>query len=149
VPADYVGRAIVDIHQRAHAEHGIYHLSSGQDSLRYDQIVRSLELHGRRMRHVFVPGANRSFERLVSAAASAPQTLGVARPAALLKVFLPYLCFDTVFDNTRVVQALGESPAAFDTYASRLLDFAVDHAMTYPYKPWPENTAQASESAYA
>ena len=46
VPADYVARAIVELHQREHLPHEIYHLSSGGDSLRYDEIVRSLQLHG-------------------------------------------------------------------------------------------------------
>ena len=150
VPADYVGRAIVELHQRERVEHACYHLSAGRDALRYDQIVRSLQLHGRRMRHMFVPGLNRSFEALVAACAAAPTGWGFARPAALLKVFLPYLCFDTVFDNARVVHELGERPKPFDSYASRLLDFAVDHAMRYPYKPWPQPSQSApEESIYA
>jgi len=32
VPADYVGKAIVTIHQKAQPGHGIYHLSSGTGS---------------------------------------------------------------------------------------------------------------------
>ena len=40
--------------------------------------------------------------RIVNATANAPRGWGIAKPAALLQVFLPYLCFDTVFDNTRV-----------------------------------------------
>src|SRR6266850_7929524 len=35
VPADYVGRAIVTIHQKAQPAHGIYHLSSGTGSQTY------------------------------------------------------------------------------------------------------------------
>ena len=147
VPADYVGRAIVELHQRERVDHECYHLSSGEDSLRYDQIVRSLKLHGRPMRHVFVPGLNRPFESLVAACSSLPYATRVARPASLLKVFMPYLCFDTVFDNSRVVRALNERPAPFDRYASRLLDFAIDHGMVYPYRPWPERASAAPEPA--
>jgi thioester reductase-like protein len=147
VPADYVGRAIVALHQRERVEHDRYHLSAGEDALRYDQIVRSLQLHGRRMHHVFVPRLNQSFEALVAMCASTPNRWRIARPAALLKVFLPYLCFDTVFDNTRVVRELGERPKPFDQYASRLLDFAVDHGMSYPYKPWPHRSERAPEEA--
>jgi thioester reductase-like protein len=145
VPADYVGRAIVELHQRASSEHGCYHLSAGQDALCYRQIVQSLRLRGRRLRHWFVPALHPAFDALVNGTARTPAAWGVARPAALLKVFMPYLCFDTVFDNTRVVRALGERPKPFSEYASRLLDFAVDHGMTYPYKPWPHDALDAPD----
>jgi thioester reductase-like protein len=149
VPADYVGKAIVELHQRNDIEHGCYHLSSGQDSLRYDRIVDSLRLHGKPMLHRFVPGLNGPFEKLVSAASETPADWGVSRPAALLKVFLPYLCFDTVFDNTRVSRALGEKPKPFDQYSSGLLDFAVDHAMSYPYQAFPSAPLPSGQSVYA
>jgi len=149
VPADYVGKAVVALHQRPELEHSCFHLSSGLSSLTYDQIVRGLRLHGKRMRNRFVPQANKSFERLVSLASETPVNWGVSRPAALLKVFLPYLCFDTVFDNTRVTRALGERPVSFDQYASRLLDFAVDHAMTYPYEAFPPPSVGTSQQVYA
>jgi nucleoside-diphosphate-sugar epimerase len=149
VPADYVGRAIVELHQREPSPHTIFHLSAGQDALRYDEIVRSLRLHGKVINHRFVPELNRPFDKLVDALALTPRDWGVARPAALLDVFLPYLCFDTVFDNGRVVRALGERPKPFSSYASALLDFAVDHGMSYPYQPWPAHEAQAGQSVFA
>jgi hypothetical protein len=149
VPADYVGKAIVTLHQRPEVEHSIYHLSSGTRSLRYREIVRSLRLHGKTLRHVFMPRFNGAFEKLVATASETPARWGVSRAAALLKVFLPYLCFDTVFDNTRVVKALGEAPAPFDSYASSLLDFAVDHAMAYPYEDLPAASAPETHQVYA
>ncbi len=138
VPANYVGRAIVELHQREHVEHARYHLSSGAASLTYAQIVDSLRLHGHAMEHRFLPRLNGAFDRTIAALANTPRGWGVAGPASLLRVFMPYLCFDTVFDNTRVVSALGEAPAPFSSYASRLLDFAVDHSFSYPYRPWRE-----------
>jgi thioester reductase-like protein len=149
VPADYVGKAIVELHQRPKVEDSIYHLSSGTRSLRYGDIVRSLQLHGKSIRHVFAPRLTGAFEKLVSTASDTPPSWGVSRAAALLKVFLPYLCFDTVFDNTRVVKALGEAPAPFDSYASRLLDFAVDHAMAYPYEDLPAHSSPETHQVYA
>lgn len=149
VPADYVGKAIAELHQRATVDHRIFHLSAGQDALRYADIVRSLRLHGKPMKHVFVPQLNPAFSQLVAAVSNTPSAWGAARPAALLKVFLPYLCFDTVFDNTRVVRALGERPAPFTSYASRLLDFAVDHAMSYPYLDLPAAPSRANEQVFA
>ncbi|HEX7481105.1 MAG TPA: SDR family oxidoreductase [Polyangiales bacterium] len=144
VPADYVGRAIVTVHQRERIAHGCYHLSSGGDSLTYRQIIDSLRLHGKSMRHVFAPALNPSFSRTVESLANTPRQWGVAGPASLLKVFLPYLCFDTVFDNSRIVAELGEKPAAFSAYASRLLDFAVDNSLAYPYRLWPQGLPVAA-----
>lgn len=141
VPADYVGRGIVAVHQAPTLEHSCYHLSSGAGSLTYREIVGSLRLHGRAMRHVFLPRLNGPFSRTVSSAADTPKQWGIAPAASLLKVFLPYLCFDTVFDNSRIVKVLGEAPAPFSAYASRLLDFAVDNHLSYPYRPWPEGAA--------
>jgi hypothetical protein len=149
VPADYVGKAIATLHQRPEVEHSIYHLSSGTRSLRYREIRRSLKLHGKSTHYTFVPGLNGAFERLIDGATGTPASWGVSRAAALLKVFLPYLCFDTVFDNTRVVKALGEAPAPFDSYASRLLDFAVDHAMAYPYEDLPATSVPETHQVYA
>lgn len=149
VPADYVGRAIVELHQRPRVQHGIYHLSSGADSLTYQQIIDRLSLHGRALRPRFVPHWNRAFERLVSAASNTPRDWGAAGPASLLKVFLPYLCFDTVFDNSRVVSALGQRPASFVSYATRLLEFAVDHEFAYPYQPWPGLAADGGDTPFA
>ena len=55
-----------------------------------------------------------------------------------MKVFLPYLAFNTVFDNSRVCDELGARPAPFGDYAYDLLRFARDSRFTYPYRPWPE-----------
>jgi thioester reductase-like protein len=144
VPADYVGRAIVGLHQSEHAAHGCYHLSSGSASLTYQQIIDGLRLHGKQLKPRFVPGWNRAFERSVQALAATPRNWGAAGAASLLKVFMPYLCFDTVFDNQRVVAALGDKPAPFNSYASPLLDFAVDHDFSYPYRPWGGDVQSSS-----
>lgn len=55
----------------------------------------------------------------------------------LLKAFLPYLFWNTVFDNTRIVRELGVRPKPFTSYCYRLLQFAEQHHFTYPYRPWP------------
>jgi hypothetical protein len=61
----------------------------------------------------------------------------VGHGASLLKVFWPYLDWNTVFDNSRVVAELGESPAKFSTYAYPLLKFSRENKFQYPAKPWP------------
>jgi hypothetical protein len=81
----------------------------------------------------------------------------VAHGASLLKVFWPYLDWNTVFDNSRVVAELGEAPAEFSMYAFPLLKFSRENKFRYPAKPWPKmemdmNTPEktaAAESARA
>jgi thioester reductase-like protein len=141
VPADYVGKAIVRVHQSERPSHGIYHLSSGEASLTSRQIVESLRFHGKAVKAVFAPRLFKPFETTIDALAATPRDMGVARFASLIKVFLPYVAFDTVFDNSRIVEALGEAPPSFGSYASALLEYAVDGGFRYAYRPWPEHVA--------
>jgi hypothetical protein len=62
----------------------------------------------------------------------------VGHAASLLRVFLPYLVWNTVFDNRRVVAELGRAPAEFSSYCFPLLRFAQDNHFRYPYRDWPE-----------
>jgi hypothetical protein len=63
----------------------------------------------------------------------------VGHGASLLRVFWPYLDWNTVFDNSRVVAELGgEAPAKFASYAFPLLKFSRENKFRYPSKPWPD-----------
>ena len=122
VPADYVGEAIVGIHQKEQPAHGIYHLSSGLGSQTYHEITDALaEAEGGR-RPNFMPALGRPFSSTVDWLATRGGALG--HGASLLKVFWPYLDWNTVFDNSRVVAEIGEVPAKFSTYAYPLLKFS-------------------------
>jgi thioester reductase-like protein len=138
VPSDYVGRAIAAIHQKPHPAYDIYHLSSGSASLSYGEMTDALEAQGLRIPHLYLPSLKRPFTTLTTALAGTPRSWGLALPASLLDVFAPYLFFNTVFDNERVKQELGEAPAPFTDYAYGLLRFALDNGFRYPYQPWPE-----------
>lgn len=146
VPANYVGRAVAQIHQLDKPRYGAYNLSSGTDSLTYRQITDALRGAGHKRKHVYLPALAGGFGRLIDALASTPRDWGVALPASLMKVFLPYLMFDTVFDNSRVVEELGEKPRPFDEYCYTLLRFAADGGFRYPYKPWPEDHAALTDA---
>lgn len=137
VSADYVGHAIADIHQKAAPKYRIYHLSAGEASETHQQMMERLRIHGRALPHVFVPALETPFGRAMAALAITPRSLGVSGPASLLNVFWPYVVFDTVFDNRRVVEELGEQPVPFSEYAGPVLDFALEHGFAYPYQPWP------------
>jgi thioester reductase-like protein len=135
VPADYVGKAIVAIHQKEPARHGIYHLSSGTGSQTYMELTEAIAKAGGMNRPLFWPWLGRPFSSTVNWAADRGGAVGHA--ASLLKVFWPYLDWNTVFDNSRVVAEMGEAPAKFSTYASPLLKFSRDNKFRYPAKPWP------------
>jgi thioester reductase-like protein len=141
VPADYVGRAIVSIHQQKAPAHSIYHLSSGTASQTYEELTDALAAAGKHGRPTYFPQAARPFSATVNWLASRGGP--ASYPASLLKVFWPYLTWNTVFDNSRVVAELGEAPAKFSSYAHALLEFSRENKFRYPARPWPGSEASA------
>ncbi|MGB8473660.1 MAG: SDR family oxidoreductase [Candidatus Acidiferrum sp.] len=136
VPANYVSKAIVAIHQKPEPAHGIYHLSSGTGSQTYKELTDALAEAGGWRRPAYWPWMGRPFSGTVNWLAE--RKGGVAHGASLLKVFWPYLDWNTVFDNSRVVAELGEAPAKFSAYAFPLLKFCRENKFRYPAKRWPE-----------
>ena len=135
VPVDYVAEAIVAIHQKPDPLFGIYHLSSGARSETFIQITRALAEAGGKMGPLYWPGLERPFSAMVSWLSG--YRGGAGRGASLLKVFMPYLVWDTVFDNSRVVAELGRAPEPFSRYCYPLLRFSREHHFVYPYREWP------------
>jgi thioester reductase-like protein len=146
VPANYVSKAIVTIHQKEQPAHGIYHLSSGEGSQSYHEITDALAESGHGRHPAFMPSLGRPFSSTIEWLAS--HGGAVAHGASLLKVFWPYLDWNTVFDNSRIVGELGEAPAKFTTYAYPLLKFSRENHFRYPAKPWPSG-ANSSEKPVA
>ncbi len=148
VPADYVGKAIVTIHQKEQAAHGIYHLSSGTGSQTYRELTDALAEAGGWRRPLYWPGIGWPFAAAMSWLSRQSGPLG--NGASLLKVFWPYLVWNTVFDNARVAAELGESPAKFSDYAYPLLEFSRKNHFRYPAQPWPANApADAVGAAFS
>lgn len=140
VPADYVSKGIVKVHMDDNPKHEAFHMSSGEDSLSYAEIVKALRDAGHKPKMVFAPKLKGTFGGAVEALMSTPRKWGVAPSASLMKVFLPYLTYNTVFDNSHIVEALGgEKPRSFREYGYALLRFAVDGNFTYPFKDWPSD----------
>ena len=142
VPANYVGKAVVTIHQKDAPAHGIYHLSSGRGSQTYVELTDAIAQAGGMRKPVYWPWLGGPFSRTVNWAANRKGAVGHA--ASLLKVFWPYLDWNTVFDNSRVVAELAEAPAKFATYAAGLLKFSRETSFTYPYQGWPSTRAGGS-----
>jgi thioester reductase-like protein len=135
VPADYVGRAIVAIHQKDDVAHDIYHVSSGQSSETYRQLTTALAQAAGWRAPNYLPWLERPFGSMIGWLARRRGKVG--HGASLMKVFWPYLTWNTVFDNSRVLAELGEAPVPFSRYAYSLLVFSRKHRFVYPAKPWP------------
>jgi long-chain acyl-CoA synthetase len=146
VPANYVGGAIVKIHQRESPNYRIYHLSSGSGSQTYKELTDALAAAGGWSKPVYQPWLGGPFSKTVNWLAYRGGAWGYG--ASLLKVFWPYLDWNTVFDNSRVIEEMGEPPAKFSAYAYPLLRFSRANKFKYPAKPWPEGAAgQSAKSA--
>jgi thioester reductase-like protein len=139
VPANYVSKAIVAIHQKESPAHGIYHLSSGVGSQTYQELTDALSEAGGWRKPAYWPWLGGAFSRTVNWLANRKGAMGYG--GSLLKVFWPYLDWNTVFDNSRVVSEIGEAPAKFSTYAFPLLKFSRENKFRYPAKPWPQSGA--------
>jgi hypothetical protein len=131
------------VHMQDKPEHGAYNLSTGVASPTYREITDAMRRSGYGLRHTFAPKLLPAFEKGVDQLMSTPRKWGVAPAASLMKVFLPYLAYDTVFDNTRIQRVLGAAPTPFTDYCFDLFKFATESNFKYPYKPWPEDAARA------
>jgi thioester reductase-like protein len=145
VPANYVGKAIVTIHQKEQPAHGIYHLSAGIGAQTYREITDALAAAGGWRRPKYLPAFGKPFSATIERLARRKGAVG--HGASLLKVFWPYLDWNTVFDNSRVVAEMrGEAPAKFSSYAYPLLKFSRENKFHYPAAPWPDSSSAAVAS---
>jgi thioester reductase-like protein len=135
VNVDFVADAIATLHQKAQPEHEIYHLSSGIGSQTFREITHALSAAQNKRAPVFVPVAERPFAGSVNLLANHKGAMG--KGASLLKVFMPYLTWNTVFDNMRVARELGKKPAPFSQYCYPLFKFSRENNFAYNYQPWP------------
>jgi thioester reductase-like protein len=135
VNVDFVAEAIADLHQKENPKFDTYHLSSGTASQTYRQLTTALAIAQNRRRPLFLPFLERPFSAAVNTFSNRKGPIGLG--ASLMKVFLPYLVWNTVFDNTRVVIELGRKPVPFSRYGYPLLKFSRETNFSYPYQAWP------------
>jgi long-chain acyl-CoA synthetase len=145
VNVDFVADAISALHMKPDPQHDTYHLSSGNDSQTFQELTKALAAEQNTRGPLFVPVLEGSFSSVVNALANGKGRAG--QGAALLKVFLPYLVWNTVFDNTRVTTELGKKPAPFSQYSFPLLRFSRQHNFQYPYREWPTSTRAGGSAA--
>jgi nucleoside-diphosphate-sugar epimerase len=144
VNVDFVADAISTFHMKANPAYDTYHLSSGNDSQTFQELTNALAAEQNKRAPVFLPILENPFDSVVNMLANRKGPVG--HGAALMKVFRPYLTWNTVFDNTRVTTEMGRKPAPFSQYSFPLLRFSREHNFEYPYQAWPES-ARAGGSA--
>ena len=142
VNVDFVADAIATLHQKDRPQYDTYHLSSGTDSQTFRQLTAALAVARHKRAPIFAPLLEAPFSAGVSTLSNYKSKL--AHGALLMKVFMPYLVWNTVFDNTRVTSELGRKPVPFSRYSYALLRFSEETNFHYPYQDWP---AQAGGSA--
>jgi len=146
VNADWVGRAVAEIHMAAEPRHDIYHLSSGTSSRTIGEVARAVgEVAGKRPR--FVAGLEKPFDTLVNTLAGLRSRNTATYIASLLKVFLPYITYDTVFDNRRAVDEIGIEPVPFVQYCGDLYRFSKRVNFEYPHVPLPPRSESKVRAA--
>jgi thioester reductase-like protein len=136
VNVDFVAEAISTLHQKERPEYDTYHLSSGIGSQTFREITRALAAARNKRAPVFVPVAERPFAGSVNFLANRGGAVG--KGASLMKVFMPYLVWNTVFDNRRVIKELGKKPVPFSEYCYPLLKFSAENDFEYRHLPWPK-----------
>lgn len=137
VNVDFVAESIVTIHQKENPDHHIYHLSSGRASQTFRELTDALAQAQGKRGPVFLPALEKPFTSVNNWIADTFRGQGISYGATLLKVFIPYLVFNTVFDNTRITTETGKTPVPFSRYSYPLLQFSRAGNFTYPYKDWP------------
>ncbi len=136
VPVDYVASAIATLHQKEKTAHDIYHLSSGVDSETFVELTDALAKAQGKRGPTYMPSLEGTSSRLINTLAGRAGRIGGL--ATLLKVFLPYLVWNTVFDNKRVVAEMGAKPARFSEYCYPLLRFSRESNFSYNYSELPD-----------
>jgi long-chain acyl-CoA synthetase len=145
---DWVARVIAKVFLAREPKHDAYSLSAGVDSNTAEQIANQVNRDLRRRKTRFVPQLSGGFSALIDAMNALPGRNAVTHTGALLKVFWPYITYDTVFDNARAVDAMGgEKPVPFVDYCTPLYRWVKEHRFQYPYAPFPERPVQLNVPA--
>ena len=135
VNVDFVADAIATLHQKEQPKFDTYHLSSGIASQTFGELTTALAAAQQKRKPVFLPFAQGPFSGSVKFLSNRRGPVG--HGASLMKVFMPYLVWNTVFDNTRVTSELGRRPVPFSEYSFPLLKFSRENNFEYKYQPWP------------
>lgn len=136
----WAAEAMVRVHLDDAAPYDTYHLSAGLASPTAGSIRDALAEAGMR-RFRLVPALDKGFEWTFRAMNRAPRGTALAGVGGLMKVFWPYIRYNTVFLNDRAVEAVGRPPVHFETYAPELLRWCKANRFRYPAVPLSDGIA--------
>jgi thioester reductase-like protein len=138
VNADFVGKALARLHLKPKLRWDAYHLSAGpRFANNAAEIGIANELNAGIRRARFFPKGAPAFGRWVDRLdRHLPRGNPGQQAAAVMKVFWPYITFDTVFDNQRVIDELGDEPVPFVKTCGPLFKWATERGFTYDHQPW-------------
>ena len=140
VNADWVSHAIATLHLKANPEHDIYNLSAGTSALSCRDVSQAMaQTTGRKAR--FAPWLFSSFKASADALARSSSKNIATQVGSLISVFLPYIAWDTVFDNTRAVSELGIAPVPFTQYCGPLYTWSKANKFEWHPKPLSKEAA--------
>jgi len=135
VNVDFVADAIATLHQKADPQYDTYHLSSGTDSQTFRELTTALAAVQSKSGPIFMPSLAKPFNGTVNWMSNRKGKVGYG--GSLMKVFMPYLLWNTVFDNTRVTTELNRKPVPFSQYSFPLLKFSRESNFSYKFQEWP------------
>ena len=116
-------------------QYDTYHLSSGTDSQTFRELTTALAAAQSKRGPIFMPVLAKPFNGTVNWMANRKGSGGYG--GSLMKVFMPYLVWNTVFDNTRVTTELDASRCRSRSTVFRLLKFSRESNFSYHYQEWP------------
>ena len=133
VPGDWVARCIATLHLLPEPRHEQYNLGAGHGSTTGRRIAAALRADGQRIR--FAAPLGRPFDWAMRAMSRSPKGQPLRPIGSIMKVFWPYITYDTVFDNARVVAEVGERPRPFEDYCAPMLRWSRANGMANPPPP--------------
>jgi thioester reductase-like protein len=134
VNADWVGRALAELHLAPSLDHDCYHLTAGSTAPTVRELAESVSGALGRRPAPFAPALDAGFEAAIDGMNALPGRSALTYVGSLLKVFWPYVTYDTVFDHRRAVAALGEAPARFPDYGGPFVRWCREQGFRYPYQ---------------
>lgn len=144
VNADWAGPAIAKLHVKPDPGWDCYHLSGGTASGTPEELAHTIARHLGRRPNRFIGSMEDGTGALWRGVSAFPRRNAVTGFATLMKVFWPYITYDTVFDNQRAVSDLGEAPTPFVDYFAPLYRWAKNVHFRYPYRELPERPVTVS-----
>ena len=144
VNADWVGRCIATLHMKDETEHDTYNLSGGVNSPTAAEMGEVIAAYRGSREARFLPRLEAPFTNAMRQLGNLKGKNPAKLVGALFTVFMPYVTYDTVFDNSRAVNEVGVAPVPWAEFGGRLCAYVKSVDFKYPYRPLPAPPASGA-----